>query len=54
MEAYREVADRKDGLTPVQQGVKRGLRGLYEDELPNSSRIDALMKRLEEKERTHF
>ncbi len=43
METFRESA--KDaGLSPVQQGVKRGLKGLYDaDEMLSSSRIDELM-----------
>ena len=53
METYRENTLGGDtGLTPVQQGIKRGLKGLYTDELPHSSRIEALMKRLEQKDRS--
>jgi hypothetical protein len=48
MEPYSETAQPMDAqLTPLQQGVRRGLEILYNaDELANSHRIDALMKRL--------
>jgi hypothetical protein len=51
METHRETAPVKDaGLTPVQEGLKRGLAGLYNvTELSRSPRIEALMQRLEQK-----
>ena len=52
METYREIPLRKDSrLTPVQEGIKRGLKSLYNtDELASSPRFEALMKRLQQKE----
>ncbi len=56
METAQEIASGKDPpLSPVLRGVQRGLKSLYAtDELPSSSRIDALMQRLRQKEQSHF